>query len=56
MMQAEMVVVGGDLDWPDSGGDDEKWLHFGFTLKAGPTKFADRSVGIEERQINEIWD
>lgn len=37
MMWAEIVVVGGGLDWPSRGGDDEKWLHSGFALKAGPT-------------------
>lgn len=32
MIQAEMVVVGGGLDWPASDGDDEKlatfWIYF----------------------------
>ena len=44
MIQGGRVAVCGGLHWPDSDGGDEKWLHSGFTLKAGTTRFADRSI------------
>lgn len=47
MIQGGRVAVcSGGLHWSDSDGGDEKWLHFGFTLKAGTTRtrFADRSI------------
>lgn len=47
MIQGGRVAVcSGGLHWSDSDGGDEKWLHSGFTLKAGTTRtrFADRSI------------